>query len=204
MVLALIEVGRFSCCGERDNNLDRIISGRDFYFIVDGYSCSEEHLDQALNGLTISPQNMLFLQTTQAHVKMCISGFCILDNFINFYHKGDCRIYLQGSGLISCDNTLAWDRLSAGNNRTPTTVANLVKKHPLRNVLSDHLASERYVLPFLTAPRGVGNVMLCTDGFWNNFSEEFLLDLLDNPSGVSKASELSNFTDNAACIIVNC
>lgn len=200
----MIEVGRFESRGERDNNLDRIIYGEGFYFIVDGYSCSEEHLDQALNSLTIDPHNMLILQIAQANVKMCISGFYILDNFIHFYHKGDCRVYLQGCGLVSCDNTLAWDRLSANNNRTPAAVANLVKKHPLRNVLSDHLVSEKYILPFLTVPRGVGNVMLCTDGFWNNFSEEVLLDLLDDPSGICKVSESSNFTDNAACVIVNC
>lgn len=203
MGFVLIEIGRLESRGDRDSNLDRIVHGRCFSLIVDGYLCSEESLNQSLDLLTMNTQGILSLKPGQNSARMCIAGVCECGNDIKLYHKGDCRIYLQGSGLISRDNTLAWAQLNT-RNIAPSEIAKLVKIHPLRDILSDHFTGGKNISPFLTIPRGSGNVMLCTDGFWSKLSEEFLLDLLEDPYKITDAIELASFTDNAACIILGC
>lgn len=194
------ELIRFQNVGQRASNLDRILVGRNFAYLLDGYGCSEQSLDSVLDSV-ISPLGHIDgAGINHADVKFCFSGFTFDDESVNVHYSGDCRIYMEGIGIVSEDKTLAWNLISNKKYSVEET-SQLVRKHPSRNIITKYISKKKNFYSSSYFHRPVGNLMLCSDGFWSEFSEYDLGRFLVDPLSIQKALQEASFSDNAACII---
>ena len=194
------KIFHFNTQGKRSHNLDRVIISNDYAFIIDGYECSERNLDLALDELNLE-KDTKSLTLSGPKVKLCITGFYISEDNLYIYHCGDCRLYMENIGLISNDHTVAWNKLS-NKYEDKKIISNLVRQHMCKNILTNYFGTG-IKLPYIEKfEKFSGNILLCTDGFWNLIPENELDTILIDPKYFSEKFDCYSFHDNASCLLI--
>lgn len=188
-------VFNFSDAGNREENLDilsKINCQGDMFGVVimDGYSCSKnsvELLSDTLNKCTF------FGDINEDIIKHCKSipvkaAVCFIfknETQLHVYSAGDCRVYNKIGVLLTEDNSVAWRTLKESgvdNKKIPHFVCYCPDRNYLTSYIdfcSDEIALNHSIFDLNDENK---EIMLCTDGFWEHFDEDTVVDLMnDNP-----------------------
>jgi serine/threonine protein phosphatase PrpC len=210
-------VSSISGRGGRLENLDCIINfqsrnGSRAVLVVDAYGCKQcdvERFTVMMEGFDFdgvsSASDLLARIDVDFNIKMSVVCIAKINSVVSLSSIGDCRAYSESGELLTLDHTSAWDDLFA-RGIEPTRIAELVKIHPGRRVLTRFL---KFPKPLHVAEEVIINCsdekkyLLCSDGFWEHFSHSNLADLTSGVLSVEEVyNTLSSASDNyTACIV---
>jgi len=193
-----MRVSSKSSKGLRPENLDVIIIDGNFIAIIDAYDCCEEGLANTI-AYKISSDGAVSFPDNDA--KMCLAAVLIEEDWIDIFHKGDCRVYFSGEGLITQDDTLAWNRLSQRYDRI--SVSRIVRAHPFRHTLTQYHRGSDLLKAKLRLDKRPDKIMLCSDGFWCGRTDEDIEDILSDPQRLDDIFQVEAFEDNSSCIVID-
>jgi len=148
--------------------------------IIDGYQCREEDVlffTELVKGTDFSnyPSIDDFFKDGSLNEgfkgAICMAyreGDCIIIS-----NAGDCRAYSSLGNILTSDDTVAWEELKpkvSDCNR----LSILVSYHPYRSILTNYITTPIKEFSFkntILSIDEVDNILLCTDGFWNQLND---------------------------------
>ena len=148
--------------------------------MIDGYQCREEDVflfGELVKGADFSNYSSVddffkdgtFSEGFKGAICMAYrEGECVIIS-----NAGDCRAYSSLGNILTSDDTVAWEELKLKVSEC-NSLSILVSYHPYRSILTNYIITPIKELSFkktVLSIDQVDNILLCTDGFWNQLND---------------------------------
>ena len=182
-----------------------------YYLRENFYEKGMEEIDSLIHYVKKALDENIILHPERKGMGTTLSFVILGEDTVKIGHVGDSRIYVIDDTikLLTKDFTEAWSLYEEGK-----IGYDEIRRYPLRSMLTSALIGdgEDYTPEFLSeelkANRG-SYILLCTDGLWENFKDEEILNIVKNKDIKESASILLRNAlerggyDNISFIIVH-